>query len=81
MSLEQIIIFVTPIVSFIFGTLAKKFGWMESKYIPIQNLVIGIVVAVLYYFLIDNSDVINAVIIAFSGLIAGGGYDLHKLRD
>lgn len=81
MTLEQIIIVVTPVVSFIFGTLAKKFGWLESKYIPIQNLIIGVVVAVLYYFLIDNSDIINAVIIAFSGLIAGGTYDLHKLKD
>ena len=81
MTLEQIIIVVTPVVSFIFGTLAKKFNWMESKYIPIQNLVIGVIVSLLYYFMVDSSDIANAVIIAFSGLIAGGGYDLKKFRE
>ena len=81
MTLEQIIIVVTAGVSFIFGTLAKKFKWMESKYIPVQNLVIGVIVSLLYYFMVDSSDIVNAVIIAFSGLIAGGGYDLKKCRE
>lgn len=81
MTLEQIIIVVVPIVSFIFGMLAKKFGWIESKYIPIQNLIIGIIVSIMYYLFIDSSDVVNAVIIAFSGLIAGGTYDLKKFKE
>lgn len=81
MTLEQIIIVVTPVITFIFGLLAKKFNWMESKYIPVQNLIIGLIVSVLYYFMIDSSDVVNAVIIAFSGLIAGGTYDLKKFKE
>ena len=80
MNIEQIIIVVTALTSYIFGLLAKKFNWIESKYIPIQNLVIGIIVSVLYYLLIDGSDVTNAIFIAFSGMIAGGTYDLSKTR-
>lgn len=81
MTLEQIMMVVTPVVSFIFGTLAKKFNWMESRYIPAQTLVIGMISALLYYFIVDNSNFASAIIIAFSGLIAGGAYDLHKLKD
>ena len=78
MTIENIFVFTTAIISYIFGFLAKKFGWVENKYLPIQNLIIGVVSAALYYLLIDNSNIENAVVMAFSGLIAGGFYDLTK---
>lgn len=78
MTIESIFIFVTTIVSYVFGKLAKKFKWIESKYIPYQNLIIGIISSVLYYSLIDNSNIENAIVTAFSGLIAGGFYDMTR---
>ena len=38
MSIEMIITFVTAIVTLIFGELAKRFNWLETRYIPYQNL-------------------------------------------
>ena len=81
MTIENIFIFATAIISYIFGILAKKFNWVESKYIPIQNIIIGIFSAFLYYILIDNSNLGNAVVMAFSGLLAGGFYDLTKTNE
>lgn len=78
MSLETIMTVATAVIAFIFGKLAKRFNWIESKYIPVQNLIIGIVVAVGYYLFVDNSNIANAIVLAFSGLISGGFYDLTK---
>ena len=80
MTIENIFVFSTAVISYVFGLLAKKFNWVESKYLPIQNFAIGLVSALLYYLIIDNSDISNAVVMAFSGLIAGGFYDLTKTK-
>ena len=78
MTIENIYMVVIAGVSYIFGILAKKFNWVASKYIPAQNFIIGIISAFLYYIMIDNSNIGNAIIIAFSGLTAGGLYDLTR---
>ena len=79
-TIESIITLVTVIVSYIFGELAKKFNWIEKKYIPMQTLIVGLLSGVLYYIAVDNSNIANAIIIAFSSLIACGGYDLLQTK-
>ena len=74
MNIEIILSLVTIIVTLILGLLAKKATWISDHIIPIQNLIIGIVVAVIYYFM--TKDV--SVTIAMSGIIAGGTYDIVK---
>ena len=81
MTIEAIMTVMTAFVSYIFGLITKKFNLVESKYIPVQNFIIGIGVALVYYFLVDNSSIANAVIMAFSGLMAGGTYDLIKIKE
>ena len=56
MTLNDIIIVVTAFVTLIIGALAKKFVWKQSKYIPYQNLIIGLLVGIIAYFTgtIDN---------------------------
>ncbi len=80
MEIETFITVITAIVSYIMGNLAKKFNWIESKYIPVQTFIIGICVAICYYFLVDNSNISNAIVLAFSALISGGFYDLTKTK-
>lgn len=79
MTIPTIISFVTAVITYIFGVLAKKFNWIESKYIPYQNAIIGILsgVAVWNCGLVTNlgAGIIMCVISAFG---AGGGYDLVK---
>lgn len=79
-TIETIIAVVTVVIGYIFGELAKNFNWIESKYIPIQTLVIGLLSGVVYYITIDNSNIATAIIIAFSSLIACGGYDLLQTK-
>ena len=49
MSLETIISITTILVSFILGLIAKRVEWISNHLIPIQNLIIGIIAAIIYY--------------------------------
>ena len=79
-TLETIIPVITVIVSYIFGILAKKFNWYESKYIPVQNGIIGILSAVIYYIAVPESNFVVVLFTALSGFAAGGIYDASKTK-
>ena len=74
MNTEIIMSLVTVVVTFILGLIAKKVSWVSDNLIPIQNLVIGIIVSLIYYFM--TKDV--SINIALSGLLTGGTYDIIK---
>lgn len=76
MELATIISLVTVVVTFICGLIAKKVEWFNNKLIPIQNLAIGLIAAVIYYFITKDIN----LVIASVGLGVGGGYDiLHNI--
>ena len=80
-SFDMIIMIVTAIVTGIFGILTKKFEWDSSEYIPIQNILIGIISGLLVYLTGLNESIINSLIICvFSSLTAGGAYDVTKIN-
>lgn len=74
MTTEQIIEIVTIIVTLILGVIVKKHTNLSSQKIPIQNLAIGIIVAIIEFIVTKNFN--TAIIV--SGLTAGGTYDLFK---
>lgn len=74
MNTEIIMSLVTVVVTFILGLIAKKVNWVSDNLIPLQNLVIGIIVSLIYYFM--TKDV--SINIALSGLLTGGTYDIIK---
>lgn len=75
--LENIIALVTIVVSFFLGKLSKKSNFVKNELIPLQNLFVGIFVAVIYYLM--TKDI--SVAIATAGLFAGGTYDIvHNLK-
>lgn len=77
MELTEIITVVTIIVTWILGALAKKFNWLSANLIPVQNIAIGIIVAIIEWII--TKDFSTAI--ALSGLIAGGSYDIfHNLK-
>ena len=78
MTLETIIPVMTAVISYIFGFLAKKFKWYKKKYIPVQNAVIGILSAIIYYIATPDADFLVTLFTALSGFVAGGVYDLKK---
>lgn len=70
----EILSLITIVVTFIFGIIANKVKWFNNYLIPIQNLTIGIIFAIIQYIITKNFD----MAVALSGLLAGGTYDLIK---
>ena len=74
MNSEIIMSLVTIVITFVLGLIAKKVSWISNHLIPIQNLIIGIIMALIYYFM--NQDI--SISIALAGLLTGGTYDIIK---
>ena len=80
-TMQMITMVVTAIVTLIMGQLAKKFNWIASDYIPVQNVIIGALIGILVYFTGLNENLLCAIIVGlFSSLGAGGLYDLSKTK-
>jgi len=74
---EEIISILTIVITLIFGFLSKKSAFISNNLIPIQNLVIGIVIAIVEF--VFTKDFSTAI--AMSGIFAGGTYDVvHNLE-
>ena len=81
MTINEIVMVVTAFVTLIFGELSKRFGWVEKRYIPYQNIVIGIIAGLLVYFTgLEESLLASFLSCLFSALCAGGAYDLSKTK-
>lgn len=77
MGLEELVSLVTIIVTLILGVISKKSPKIKNNLIPIQNLLIGTIVAIVEWII--TKDFNSAI--ALSGLIAGGTYDIiHNLE-
>ena len=63
---------ITLIVTLLLGSVAKKVKFFENNLIPIQNIVIGITVAIIEFAITKDFS----VAIAVSGIAAGGAYDI-----
>ena len=72
MELETIVVLVTVVVTFLCGLIAKKVSWFNNHLIPIQNILIGVIVAIIEFIITKDFS----VAIALSGLIAGGAYGI-----
>lgn len=72
MELEQIITLTTIILTWILGVISKKSKFISNNLIPIQNILIGVVIAIVEWIITKDFK----VAIALSGLLAGGLYDV-----
>ena len=76
MELTNIITMVTIIVTWILGIVSKKSKFINNNLIPVQNILIGVVVAIIELIITKYFK----VAIALSGVLAGGTYDIiHNL--
>ena len=77
MTSTEIISIVTFFVTLILGFLSKKSSFIKNEMIPLSNLLIGLVVAIIEWIITKSFE--NAILI--SGLTAGGTYDIiHNLE-
>jgi hypothetical protein len=69
---------ILVLLEIVLGYISKKNPKISNKIIPIQNLLIGVVIAVIEYIITKDFN----TAIAISGLIAGGTYDIvHNLEQ
>lgn len=77
MEITNIITIATIFVSWILGVAAKKCNWINNNLIPIQNILIGLIVAMIEWAITKDFK----VAIALSGILAGGTYDIfHNIE-
>lgn len=77
MELSEIISIVTFIVTLICGWASKKCPKISNNLIPIQNLLIGLIVAIIEWII--TKDFKTAIML--SGILAGGTYDIaHNIN-
>lgn len=72
MTIEQILSLVTIVVTLIMGQISKKNKWLSNNLIPIQNIIIGVIMAIVEYIITKDFS----AAITISGLAAGGIYDI-----
>lgn len=72
MELTEILTIVTIVVTWVLGVVAKKSKWINNNLIPIQNIAIGLIIAMIEWIITKDFK----VAIALSGLFAGGVYDV-----
>ena len=74
MDKTYILSLVTIFATMILGIISKKSDFINNNLIPIQNLLIGLIFAIIEWIITKDFK----MAIAMSGLIAGGTYDIVK---
>lgn len=72
MEMTEIISIATFVATLICGVITKKIPNISNKIIPIQNILIGLIVAVVEWIITKDFS----IAIAASGIFAGGSYDI-----
>ena len=70
------------IITYIFGAITKTFiDEIPNKFIPLQNVIIGIISGLICYFVGIESNLLQSLVLCFMAAIgAGGTADLFKVN-
>lgn len=80
MTFEVIFAVVTVVITGILGTFFKN-TIVPSRFIPIQNLIIGIIAAVVAVYFNLFNDIPTAIIMSLAvAFSVGGAYDATQIR-
>ena len=73
---------ILTIITYIFGAITKVFvDNVPNRFIPLQNVIIGIVAGLICYFTKIESNLLQALCLCLmSTMTAGGVDDLKKLK-
>ena len=79
--INMIMMIVTRVVAFLMREITKKYNKNRAEYIPVQNLLIGIIAGVLIYFSGLNTNILNAILTSiFASMYSGDVYDAMKTK-
>ena len=72
MTVQLIVYIVTTLFTYVLGKVSKYFRWNETLPIPVQNIAIGIISAVIGCVIrvegLDANGIIQAVVTALGGI-------------
>lgn len=72
MTIQILVYIITTLFTYILGKVSKHFGWNETLPIPVQNIVIGIISAIIGCVIhidgLDVNGVIQTVVTALGGI-------------
>lgn len=72
--MEITYVIIIGIIAYIFGAITKIFiDSIPNKYIPIQNVVIGIISAVICYFTGIETNLLQALVLCIVACMGAGG--------
>lgn len=80
--MEITYVVIISVVAFIFGAITKIFiEQIPNKYIPIQNVVIGIISAIICYFTKVEPNLLQALVLCIVATMGAGGVaDLIQIK-
>lgn len=81
--MEITYIIIIGIIAYVFGAITKLFiDNIPNKYIPIQNIIIGIISALICYFTKIEPNLMQAVVLCIVATMgAGGTADLINIKN
>ncbi len=72
--MEITYVIVIAIIAYIFGAITKIFiDSIPNKYIPIQNVIIGVISAIICYFTGIEPNLLQAIVLCLVATMGAGG--------
>ena len=79
--MELTIASIVAFVTLMLGSITKKFGLVDKKYIPYQTLCIGVISGILCYLTgLQDNVLISMFTCLLSSLSASGLYDAYEVH-
>lgn len=81
--MEITYVIVIAIIAYIFGAITKIFiDSIPNKYIPIQNVIIGVISAIICYFTGIEPNLLQAIVLCLVACMGAGGVaDLINIKN
>ena len=81
--MEITYVIIIAIIAYIFGAITKIFiDSIPNKYIPIQNVLIGLISAIICYFTGIEPDLLQAIVLCVVATMGAGGVaDLINIKN
>ena len=81
--MEITYVIIIAIIAYVFGAITKIFiDEIPNKYIPIQNVLIGIISAVICYFTGIEPNLLQAIVLCIVACMGAGGVaDLINIKN
>ena len=80
--MEITYVIIIAIIAYICGAITKIFiDEIPNKFIPIQNVVIGVISAIICYFTGIEPNLLQSIVLCLVATMGAGGlYDLIKIK-